>query len=72
MEMKNNYHAVFEKDGDWYIGYCLEFPGANGQGKTIEECRQSLSEAIELLIFDRLQDLKNTMPSNAIQEFISV
>jgi predicted RNase H-like HicB family nuclease len=70
--MKNSYHAVFEKDGDWYVGFCLEFPGANGQGKTIEECRQSLSEAIELLIYDRAEDFRNSVSDNAIQEMISV
>jgi predicted RNase H-like HicB family nuclease len=70
--MKNSYHAFFEKDGDWYVGFCLEFPGANGQGKTIEECRQSLSEAIELLIYDRSEDFRNSVSDNAIQEMISV
>ena len=45
--------AVYEQDGDWYIGYCLEMPGANGQGKTKAECRESLLEAIQLLLEDR-------------------
>jgi len=70
--MKNSYHAVFEKDGDWYVGFCLEFPGANGQGKTIEECRQSLSEVIELLIYDRAEDFRNSVSDNAFQEMISI
>jgi len=39
--MKNEFTAVFERDGEYYIGYCLEMPGANGLGKTIEDCRQS-------------------------------
>mgnify|MGYP006287887697 CR=1 FL=1 len=70
--MKNSYHAVFEKDGDWYVGFCLEFPGANGQGRTIEECRQSLGEAIELLIYDRAEDFRSSFSENAVQEMISV
>ncbi len=51
--MSLEFNAVFERDGDWYIGYCLEIPGANGQGKTLEECRDSLREAINLILEDR-------------------
>ena len=28
----NEFTAVIEKDEDWYIAYCSEIPGANGQG----------------------------------------
>jgi len=52
--MNNQYHAYFENDGEWFIGYCPEFPGANGMGKTIEDCRQNLIEAIKLIVDDRL------------------
>jgi len=47
--MHNEFTAIIEKDGDWYIAYCAEIPGANGQGKTKEECLKSLSEAIQLI-----------------------
>ncbi len=48
-----NFTAVIEKDGDWYIAYCPEVSGANGQGKTIEECKKNLAEAILLIFEDR-------------------
>ena len=38
--------AVFERDGDWWIGYVEELPGANAQERTLEEARQSLREAV--------------------------
>ena len=44
--MHNEFTAVIERDGEWYIAYSPEIPGANGQGKTKEECRESLAEAI--------------------------
>jgi predicted RNase H-like HicB family nuclease len=47
--MHNEFTAIIEKDGDWYIAYCLEVPGANGQGRTRQECRQNLAEAMALL-----------------------
>lgn len=51
--MRNEFTAVMERDGEWYIAYCHEMPGANGQGRTIEECRASLGEAIALILEDR-------------------
>ena len=48
--MHNEFTAVFERDGDWYVAYSPEIPGANGQGKTKEEARQSLSDAIALIL----------------------
>lgn len=42
--------AVFERDGDWWIGYVEELPGANTQGRTLEEVRENLKEAVELVI----------------------
>ncbi len=52
------YHAAFEQDGEWIIGLCPEIPEANGQGKTIEECRQNLIESIKLVLEDKLEDYK--------------
>ncbi len=34
--------AVFEKTEDGYIAYIEELPGANTQGRTIDEARQNL------------------------------
>lgn len=50
MGMENSFTAVYEKLDDWYIGYVQELPGANVQEKTLEEVRESLREAIELIL----------------------
>lgn len=47
--MPDEFTAVVEQDGLWYIAYCEEVPGANGQGKTREECLANLREAIALI-----------------------
>ena len=70
--MKNEFTALIEKDGDWFIGYCAEIPGANGQGKTKDECLKSLSEAIELILEDKRKDSLRTIHSNAISEMVKV
>ena len=51
--MRNEFTAVVEKDGRWYIAYCPEIPGANGQGRTKSAAKKSLAEAIALILEDR-------------------
>ena len=70
--MKNEFTSIIERDGDWYIGYCPEIPGANGQGKTAEECLQNLAEAIALILEDRRNDAFRSAPNGAIQGTVSV
>ena len=54
--MHNEFTAIIERDDIWYIAYCPEIPGANGQGHTLQECRESLLQAIGLILEDRRQD----------------
>jgi predicted RNase H-like HicB family nuclease len=70
--MHNEFTAIIERDGDWYIAYCPEIGGANGQGRTLEECRQSLAEAIALILEDRRQDVLRGVPDDAIREVVVV
>ena len=58
--MSDAYNYIIEKDGDWYIAYCPEYPGANGQGKTIEECKQNLFDAVALILEDKCEDKPST------------
>ena len=70
--MHNEFTAIIEKDGDWYIAYCPEVAGANGQGKTIEECKASLASAISLILEDRREDVMRGVPDDAIREVVSI
>ncbi len=42
--------AVYRKVPEGYVGFVEELPGANSQGATIEEARENLKEAVELVI----------------------
>jgi predicted RNase H-like HicB family nuclease len=63
--MRNEFTYIIEQDEDWFIGYCPEIPGANGQGRTAEECRASLAEAIALILEDRREDALRGVPPEA-------
>ena len=68
--MHNEFTAVFERDGDWYIVYCPEIPGANGQGRTKEEARESLAQAIGLILEDRREEGLRGLPAEAERETV--
>ncbi|MDY7036737.1 MAG: type II toxin-antitoxin system HicB family antitoxin [Thermodesulfobacteriota bacterium] len=70
--MHNEFTAIIEKEEDWYIAYCPEVPGANGQGKTIDECKASLAAAVPLIIEDRREDALRGLPKDAIREVVAV
>ncbi len=70
--MHNEFTAIVESDGEWFIAYCPEIPGANGQGRTKEECLQSLSDAISLILEDRREDALRGVPEDATREVVTV
>jgi predicted RNase H-like HicB family nuclease len=70
--MRNEFTAIIEKEGNWYLAYCPEVPGANGQGETIEECRESLAEAIALILQDRREDALRGLPEEAVRDVVIV
>jgi len=41
---------IFKKVPEGYIGFVQELPGANTQAETLEEARENLEEAIELVL----------------------
>jgi len=45
-----NFTAVFQKVPEGYIAFVEELPGANTQGATLEEARENLAEAVELVL----------------------
>ncbi len=70
--MRNEFTAIFEKEEDWFIAYCPEVPGANGQGKSMDECRQSLADAISLILEDRREEGLKGVPDDAIRDIVSI
>ena len=45
--MKNEYTAVVQKDGRWWVGWLEEIPGVNSQGQTREELMENLRSALD-------------------------
>lgn len=70
--MRNEFTAVVERDRRWYIAYCPEIPGANGQGRTKAAALKSLRGAITLILEDRRKDGLRGIPATATREKVVV
>ena len=70
--MRNEFTAIIEKDGDWFIARCPEVPGANGQGRTIEEVKDDLAAAIELVLDVLREDALGQAPPDAVRDTVVV
>jgi len=46
--------------------------GANGQGETIEEAKNNLREALELILEDRREDILRGLPEDVIRDKVQV
>lgn len=70
--MSNEFTAITERDGEWFIAYSPEIPGANGQGKAADEAKASLAEAIRLILEDRRADGERGAPADAIRDMVVI
>jgi len=69
-ERMNTFTAVFqEAEEGGYIAFVEELPGANTQGETLDEARENLREAVELILqANRRRSLRNLDTSRLIRE----
>ncbi len=65
--------AIFQKVPEGYIAFVEELPGANTQGKTLEEARNNLLEAIELVLeANRMLAEESLQGMDVIRETLTV
>jgi len=71
--MKAEFTAIIEEAPEGgYWAMCPEIPGANGQGETVEEAKNSLKKAIELILEDRREDILRGLPEDVIRDKVLV
>lgn len=70
--MSSPFTAIIEQDGAWFVAYCPEVPGANGQGRTSAAAKRSLAAAVKLVLADRRADALRGAPKEARRETLRV
>ena len=72
LAMQHEFVAVIERDGEWFVAFAPEVPGANGQGHTREEALESLADAIALILETHREDGLRGVPEDAERTTVQV
>jgi predicted RNase H-like HicB family nuclease len=54
--MRRQFTLEYWKDGKWLVGRLLEVPGVFSQGETLDELRENIQEAYELMVTQERPD----------------
>jgi predicted RNase H-like HicB family nuclease len=71
--MKQRYHTIIkpERNG-WFVGWVEEVPGTITQGKSLNECRRNLRDALQLMLETHRHEARLGLDASCIQESIEV
>jgi predicted RNase H-like HicB family nuclease len=69
--VERQFTAVIVKSGSWYAGTVKELSGVHSQGRTIEEVKENLVEAVQLIIESNIKHFTSES-ENFIEEQIAV
>lgn len=70
--MSKHFTAIYRKEGNWWAAYVEELPGANTQGRTIEEARENLKEAIALILEANREFMEKETGDEVVREDLVV
>lgn len=71
--MKQRYHTIIKpKSTGWFVGWVEEIPGTISQGRSLDECRQNLREALQLMIDTHRDEARRALDPSCIQESIEI
>jgi predicted RNase H-like HicB family nuclease len=58
----SQFTAIIVKSGDWYAGTVKELSGVHSQAKTIEELKENLIEAIQMIMDANVRHFTSNFP----------
>ena len=62
--MRGQFTREFWQDGDYSVGRLLEVPGVFSQGETLDELRENIQDAYDLMVTQE----RTSAPSTAQQQ----
>jgi predicted RNase H-like HicB family nuclease len=71
--MKQRYHTIIKPDTrGLFVGWVEEIPGALTHGRSLEECRNKLRDALELMLETHRDEARQGLDPSCIQEAIEI
>jgi len=72
VRLARQFTAIIQRDGKWFIAFCPEVPGANGQGRTRASCLKSLAAGIKLMLEIQEEELAGLCRADAERTLVNV
>ena len=71
--MIQRYHTIIKPEPNgWFVGWVEEIPGAISQGRSLDECRENLRDALTLMVETHRDEARIGLDPSCIQEPIEI
>ena len=71
--MRQRYHTIIKPQRTgWFVGWVEEVPGTITHGRSLDECRSNLKEALQLMIETHRDEARQSLDPSCIQEAIEI
>jgi predicted RNase H-like HicB family nuclease len=72
MGMKQTYHTIIKPDRRGFVGWVEEMPGAITHGRSLDECRNNLKDALQLLLETHRDEARQALDATCIEEALEI
>lgn len=71
--MKQHFHTIIKPQSNgWYVGWVEEVPGALTHGRSLDECRDNLRDALQLMLDTHRDEARLGLTPECIREMLEV
>lgn len=71
--MKQHYHTIIKPTRDgWYVGWVEEVPGTITYGRSLEECRRNLRDALAIMLDSIRSEARIGLDDRCLQEMLEI
>jgi predicted RNase H-like HicB family nuclease len=72
ISMKQIYHTIIKPDRRGFVGWVEEVPGAITHGRSLDECRTNLKDALKLLLETHRDEARQALDETCIEEPLEI
>jgi predicted RNase H-like HicB family nuclease len=71
--MKQHYHTIIKPTRDgWFVGWVEEVPGTITYGRSLEECRRNLRDALAIMLDSIRSEARIGLDDRCLQEMLEI
>ena len=65
--MRHQFTLEYWRDGEWYVGRLLEVPGVFSQGATLDELRENIQDAYDLMVTQERDEAPGNVQRQSVE-----